>query len=144
MADARAARSVARAVAYHSARGVVGAETHRQPSNAASTEDARAGAPTRAVQATPRLRSRLPEVQSIITMLEKLYDLERHATAHEEYGQVRSIHKSQCALYHRLENAAESMSHEHTLYSMLPETEPQDDQGAQLPSRSPASRPTKP
>ena len=109
MADARAARSVARAVAYQSARGVVGAETHR----AAASSDARAWPPTRAVQATPRLRSRLPEVLSIITMLEKLYDLERHATAHEEYGQVRSIHKSQCALYHRLENAAEAMSHEH-------------------------------
>ena len=50
---------------------------------------------------------------SIITMLEKLYDLERHATAHEEGGAVLSIQKSRRTLYHRLVNATASVAHEH-------------------------------
>ena len=49
---------------------------------------------------------------TLITMLEKLYDLERHATAHEESGAVLSIQKSRRTLYNRLDNVTASVSYE--------------------------------
>ena len=45
-------------------------------------------------------------------MLDRLYDLQRQAVAHEEDDQVHSIYRSRCALYHRLDNAAEAISTE--------------------------------
>ena len=99
--DAQAARSNARAVAHQAARGVLGVDGMRKGASAASPEgQSPAGlglVTSRAVQDTQKLngamgpKSRLPEMMTIITMLEKMYDLERQAAAHEEGGQLGAI-----------------------------------------------------
>ena len=58
-------------------------------------------------------KSRFHEMLTILTMLEKAYDLEQRAAAHEEDGVIATMRTTRNELCHRLTNAAAVACHEY-------------------------------
>lgn len=127
MADpTRVARSNHRACAYQAATACFGDEgSMRKASRTTSTAEqppVGGSATPKTVQDTQKvggaapmgLKSKLPEMMTIITMLDKAFDLERQAEAHGNDDEVvDAMQYMRKKLSHRLRNTTSIACHEH-------------------------------
>ena len=122
MSEAAAARSIARAAACNtnSVRSAMGADgsmckPHRTTSTAEHPLTGRDAVNiTQKASGAMVLKSKFPEVMTILTMIEKAFDLERQALARGDEATVaEAMHCTRCELSYRLQNTLMIACHEH-------------------------------
>ena len=120
MADKATIRSNERAAAHNTVRDLVGAAGGmRKPLRTTSTaEHPLTGRDavniTQKASGAMVLKSKFPEVMTILTMIEKAFDLERQAlTRGGESTVADAMHCTRCELSYRLQNTLMVACHEH-------------------------------